>query len=192
MWQHGATKLERVEFECRKCLKTVSVEQRKISPFCPACGTLLNVKPQPKHWLFQFNPSVYKWFDRLKDTKEPEQWLISQHVQLIHKGDLVAIWGSGQKAGIYALGKVITNPKKNPLNLNQEKYFLGADDISKFQEKYSAFVEYFKVCLEKPLLQEECNRDNILLNMQVLVNAQGTNFRLTFEQWCRIKALIGN
>jgi DNA-directed RNA polymerase subunit RPC12/RpoP len=113
----GATKLEK-EFECRKCAKTVSAEQHKISPFCPTCGTLLNVKPQPKHWLFQFNPSVYKWFDRIKDTKEPEQWLISQHVQLIHKDDLVAIWGSGQKAGIYALGKIITNPKKNPLNLN--------------------------------------------------------------------------
>jgi len=188
----GATTLEKVEFECRKCAKTVSVEQRKISPFCPACGTLLNVKAQPKHWLFQFNPSIYKWFDRIQNTREPEQWLISQHFQLIHKDDLVAIWSSGQKAGIYALGKIITNPKQSLLNLGQEKYFLEEYDIGKFQEKYSAYVEYFKICLEKPLLKEECNKDTVLSNMQILTNSLGTNFRLTFEEWVRIQTLIGN
>jgi hypothetical protein len=186
--------LEKLEFECRKCGKVVTAEQYKLSPFCPSpgCGTLLHVRPRPKHWLFQFNPSVYKWFDRIKDTQEPEQWLISQHVRLIHKGDLVAIWGSGQKAGIYALGQVITNPAKNPLNPNQEKYFLDRDSISKFQAHYSAFVEYSKVCLEKPVLQEECSRDNVLLNMQILMKQQGTNFRLTFEQWTRISELTSN
>ena len=124
-----------------------------------------------------------------KDTREPEQWLISQHTQLIRKDDLVAIWSSGQKAGIYALGKIITNPKQSLLNLDQEKYFLEEYDIGKFQEKYSAYVEYFKICLEKPLLKEECNKDNVLSNMQILTNSLGTNFRLTFEQWSRIKAL---
>ena len=109
---------------------------------------------------------------------------------MIHKGDLVVIWSSGQKAGAYALGKIMTNPAKSILNPNQEQYFLKKDDISKFQEKYSAYVEYSKVCLEKPLLQEEFNRDKVLLDMQVFMNPQGTNFRLTEEQWSRILELI--
>ncbi len=183
--------MEKADFECRKCLKTVSAEQRRASPFCPICGALLIIKPLPKHWLFQFNPSVYRWLDRVKDTRAPEQWLISQHVQLIRKGDLVAVWGSGQKAGVYALGKVITNPKQSLLNLGQEKYFLEEYGVSKFQENCSAFVEYFQVCVEKPLLQEECKKDNVLSNMQILTNSHGTNFRLSPEQWSRIQTLMG-
>jgi hypothetical protein len=132
--------LAKVEFECRRCGKIESAEQYKISPFCTGCGTLLKIRPQPKHWLFQFNPATYKWFERIKETKEPEQWLISQNTRLIHKDDLVAIWGSGQKAGIYALGQLTTNPTRNPLNPDQERYFLDKEVIGKFLEKNSAYV----------------------------------------------------
>ncbi len=90
--------MAKIEYECRKCGKLVSLSSKN-SSFCTDCGTLLSIRPQLKHWLFQFNPSIYNWFDRIKETREPEQWLISQHVKLIHKNDLVAIFGSGQKAG---------------------------------------------------------------------------------------------
>ncbi len=176
-------------FECRRCRKTESAEQYNSSHFCLGCGTLLNVIPQPKHWLFQFNPSAYNWFERIKETREPEQWLVSQHSKLVQRGDLVAVWGSGRKAGIFALCKILNNPVKNPLNPNQEKYFLNKDELTKFQEKCSVYVEYLKICLEKPLLQRECVEDKTLLNMQVFMNPQGTNFRLTSEQWSRILEL---
>lgn len=180
--------MAKLEFECRRCGKIESTEQFS-SPFCLGCGTLLNFIPQPKHWLFQFNTSVYNWFERIKETREPEQWLVSQHSKFIQKGDLIAVWGSGQKAGVFALGKIMNNPAKNPFNINQEKYFLNKCELSKFQEKRSAYVEYFRVCLEKPLLQQECFEDKTLLNLQVFMNPQGTNFRLTSEQWSRILEL---
>lgn len=181
----------KVEFECRRCGKIESIEQYKKSPYCqnPNCGTLLSPRPQPKHWLFQFNPITYKWFKRISETKDPEQWLVSQHFKLIKKGDLVAIWSSGQKAGIYALGRIVTTPQKEPLNPSQEQYFLNKSDISKFQEKHSAYLEYLNLFIEKPLLQEKCNKDRVLSGMQVFMNPQGTNFRLTTEQWDRI--LVG-
>ena len=159
--------------------------------FCPNpdCGTQLDPKPQPKHWLFQFNPKIYNWLDRINQTQEPEQWLISQSSKLIHKEDLVAIWSSGQNSGIYALGKIITNPAKNPLNTDQVKYLSKPSFADKFQEKPSAFVEYFKVFVDKPILQEVCNHDSKLLDLQVLINPQRTNFPLTSEQWERIQEL---
>ena len=83
----------------------------------------------------------------------------------------------------------MNNPAKNPLNPNQEKYFLNKGEFSKFQEKYSAYVEYLRVCLENPLLQRECVEDKTLLNLQVFMNPQGTNFRLSSEQWSRILEL---
>lgn len=184
--------MKNAEFECRRCGKTASAQQYEISRFCSNCGTFLVAKPQPKHWLFQFNPSIYNWFDRIKETKEPEQWLITQHASLIRKGDLVAIWSSGSKAGVYALGQITTNPAKNPLNLNQQKYFLNKAYQEKFKEKPSVYVEYTKVYMEKPLLQEVCHSDSALSGMQVFTCPQGTNFRLTAEQWNKILELTGN
>ncbi len=150
----------------------------------------MGVRLPPKPWLFQFNPSSYKWFERIKETREPEQWLINQHVGRIHKGHLVAIWSSGKQAGVYALGQIVSIPVKKSLNPNQEKYFPNKTDIIKFLESLSAYVQYDKVYLESPLLQEECREDNILSEMQVFVNHQGTNFRLTPAQWDRICELI--
>jgi EVE domain len=181
--------LAKIEYVCRKCGKVVTVEQFKLSRFGPDvnCGTLLFEKPQPKHWLFQFNPSTYKWLDRIKETQEPEQWLVSQHAKLIQRGDLVAIWGSNNNGGIYALGKIITNPTKNPLNPNQIRYFSDIDYVAKFVEKPSVYVEHFKVLGEKPLLEQGvCSEDVMLGELQVFMNPQGTNFRLSPEQWDRI------
>jgi len=170
----------------------VSLNEYKLSQFCPNpdCGTLLNLCPQPKHWLFQFNPKIYRWFERIRDTKEPEQWLTSRYAKYIHKGDLVAIWASGEKAGIYAVGEIITNPAKKQLNANQHKYWIDETGIYKFQEKDSVFIKYLNVTLDQPILQDECRGDPVLFELQVFNDPQGTNFRLTYEQWDRILQLM--
>jgi len=98
--------------------------------------------------------------------------------------------GFRSESWVCALGQIITNPAKNPLALNQEKYFLNKAYKDRFREKHSAYVEYSKVCLEKPLLQEECTRHSTLMEMQVFMKPQGTNFRITAEQWNKILELI--
>jgi predicted RNA-binding Zn-ribbon protein involved in translation (DUF1610 family) len=180
---------EKLEFECRKCGQKVSPDKINSLRFCPKCGTVLQLRPQPKHWLFQFNPLAYGWLDRIKSTQEPEQWLVSQHSKLIHTGDLVAIWAAGQKSGIYAIGQIMTNPGKKSLNHEQEKYFSEEDAILKFQENPSAMVKYLKILVETPLLQKDCHQDSLLCDLQVFINPRGTNFRLTTEQWNRIMEL---
>lgn len=149
------------------------------------CGTLLNIRPQPKQLLFHFNPSIYKWFERIEKTRETEQWLVAQHAKLIRiadLADLVAIWSSGHKAGVYAFGQIITKPAKKPLSTAQEKYFVNKDDRGKVPEKDSVWVDYSKVFIEKPLLQEECKDDKVLLDMQIFINSRGTKFRVTPQQ----------
>ena len=78
---------------------------------------------------------------------------------------MVAIWGSGLKAGVYAIGQVVTKPARKTLNADQQKYFLAKEDITKFCEKHSVIVKYSKVIFDKPLLQDECNKDPILLEI---------------------------
>jgi hypothetical protein len=143
----------------------------------------------PKHWLFQFNPQIYRWLDRNNEKKKPEQWLVSQHSTLIRNGDLVAIWGAGQNSGIYAIGQTVTNPKNAPLDPEQAAYFHNELDVQKFLEKPSVMVSYFRI-LNTPIFQQECNKDPLLSDLQVLMNPQGTNFRLRTEQWDRIRKII--
>jgi len=178
------------EFECQKCGKVVSIEQYKIDRFCPSCGTLLRLRLRPKPWVFQFNPAIYKWFDRIKQNRETEQWLTSRHVSDIREGDKVVIWASGEKAGVYAIGEIVKNPRKSPLAPEQEKYWANKEDVCKFQEKYSVIIKYLKVIIDRPLLEDECSKDPILSDMPVLKQPQGTNFPLTKEQWNRILELL--
>ena len=85
------------------------------------------------------------------------------------------------------MGKIITDPMKDHLNLTQLRYFVSNDDSAKFEEKYSVYVEYFKVSGEKPLLEQGlCSEDRILCDLQVFMNPQGTNFHLSPDQWNRI------
>jgi len=140
--------------------------------------------------VFQFNPAIYKWFDRIKQNRETEQWLTSRHVSDIREGDKVVIWASGEKAGVYAIGEIVKNPRKSPLAPEQEKYWANKEDVCKFQEKYSVIIKYLKVIIDRPLLEDECSKDPILSDMPVLKQPQGTNFPLTKEQWNRILELL--
>lgn len=173
------------DFGCRKCGKTVTLEQFKSSRFCPNCGTML--RPL-RCWIFQFNPAVYLWHDWIKENGESkyEQWLVSQHAREIHKGDRVAIWASGERAGIYALGEILEEPRIKPLSLEQQKYWIKKEDIKKFEEKKSTMVRYLKSIIDNPLLEEACRKDNLLKNMEILKHPQGTNFYLDKEHWKRI------
>lgn len=178
------------KFECRKCGKVVSFEQYKLDRFCPHCGTFLRPRRQPKYWVFQFNPTIYGWFDWIKENRETEQWLTSQHARDIRERDKVAIWASGDKAGVYAIGEIVANPRKRPLNPEQEKYWTKKTDVYKFREKNSAIIKYLKVFIDIPLLEDKCRRDPILSAMEILKQPQGTNFPLTKKQWNRILELL--
>ena len=174
-------------FVCRKCGNAVSPEQYKSDSFCPDCGTSL--RPL-RYWMFQFNPLIYQWHDWIKENSESEQWLASQHARKIRKGDRVAIWSSGNRSGVYAIGEIVADPSRYPLAPEQEKYYIQKADVNKFREKNSVMVKYLKIVADRPLLEDKCREDPVLSAMEILKQSQGTNFPLTREQWIRILELV--
>jgi hypothetical protein len=126
----------------------------------------------------------------MKENKETEQWLTSHYVLDIQERDKVSIWASGERAGIYAIGEIVTNPRRIPLNPEQEKYWTNREGINKFEEKYSVTVKYTTVMIDRPILESTCQKDPVLTDLAVLKHAQGTNFSLTRKQWNRIIELI--
>ena len=151
----------------------------------------LHLYPPSKHWIFQFNPEIYNWFNWIKENKNSEQWLVSRFAKLICIGDKAAIWACGKEGGIYALGEIITYPLKKPLNPEQAKHYLVKDDIDKFRKKPSVSIKYFKVLVERPLSIDKCKKDNVLSSLEPLNNfANATNFKLTKTQWDKIAEIV--
>jgi hypothetical protein len=126
----------------------------------------------------------------MRENGETEQWLISRYSKAINKRDKVVIWASGDKAGAYAIGEILTAPSKGSLNSEQEKYWIQKESIDKFEEKKSVVVRYLHIFIDRPLLEDRCRDDPILSDMEVLKQPQATNFRLQEEQWKRILELI--
>jgi hypothetical protein len=58
-------------------------------------------------WIFQANPERYRILESLS-AQHVELWNLRQHAHDVHAGDRVLIWLSGQDAGIYAIGTVLS------------------------------------------------------------------------------------
>lgn len=58
------------------------------------------------NWLFQGNPKRYPVLDHLLDGEMEIDWTVTQHLNEISGGDNAALWVSGKRAGVYAIGHV--------------------------------------------------------------------------------------
>ncbi|HSV48750.1 MAG TPA: EVE domain-containing protein [Candidatus Acidoferrales bacterium] len=144
-----------------------------------------------RYWLFQFNPKVYLWFERMLDTggNKPEQWLAHRYSEYMKKGDFVAIRASGKDAGIYALGQLITSAVDKVLDKSDLKYWIKEEAANKFLYNRSVLVEYYKNLSTKPILDVEYEKDEVLKDLKTLTRQQATNFQIKSEQWQRIVEL---
>jgi len=102
----------------------------------------------------------------------------------------VVVWASGPKAGVYAIGEILTNPKRKPLNQEQKKYWNIKTDVFKFLSNKSVIVKYSKIITDNPLLKGECEQDPILSGMPVLKGIQATNIPIGKRYWDRILELL--
>lgn len=57
-------------------------------------------------WIFQGNPKRYPVLDHLLDGEREINWSVARHLDDIQVGDNAALWVSGDRAGIYAIGQV--------------------------------------------------------------------------------------
>lgn len=148
-------------------------------------------------WIFQASPKRFKILDALSDPEYAwDNWKIKQHKNVIKKGDLALIWISGDKAGIYATGDIISNPFcTDKYNVIADKYFLnnkeGRKEIEESKNKsiLKATIKYTKI-LKAPLYKQEFKRIFGLENLSILKMPRGTNFKVTPKEWVKLSKLI--
>lgn len=101
-------------------------------------------------------------------------------------GDGVLVWVSGKEAGIYALAEV-TEPAQVLNQLPDRKYWA---DASRAVNKAQAMIRFTSKLLERPLLKTKLLQDPVLKNLLVIRAPNATNFKVTPEQWQRVRELL--
>ncbi len=65
------------------------------------------------NWIFQGNPRVFPVLEHLRTGEPIENWSVTHSLTKLQPNDRAALWVSGPRAGIYALGTVAGVPEEN-------------------------------------------------------------------------------
>jgi MoxR-like ATPase len=133
-------------------------------------------------WIFQSVPSKWNLLEHLETGEwrvgELEGWTVSRFQKEIRPGDKVAAWQGGEKAGIYAIAEVVCEPE-----LRDRPAYLGEG------QEFRTELRLLTI-LSSPLLKGDLLDDPILRDLSVIRGPQGTNFRVTPQQWKMIMKLV--
>lgn len=154
----------------------------------------LNDIPDPnKVWIFQENPKRYNILKALDDPEIGNEisWTVKQHKNKISKGDIGLIWHSGNEAGIYAIGEILTNPMMMKDTEAEKKYYLidsSEGDLLRLMVK----IKILTKLIGSPILKTQLKEIKELQNLSILKMPRGTNFTVSIEEWNEIKKLLEN
>lgn len=141
-------------------------------------------------WIFQANPNRYDILNALADDKigTEKHWLVNQHKNEISIGDIGLIWLSGREGGIYAVAEITSNPEMLVASFEEEKYWIDSDD--KNQERLRVKMDLKINLLNNPITKEDLKKTAGLESLSIFRQSQGTNFRVTENEWEIIKNKI--
>jgi hypothetical protein len=57
------------------------------------------------YWILQANPARYRVADALAGASNIRTWTVARYRSAIVPGDRFALWATGARGGVYALGR---------------------------------------------------------------------------------------
>ncbi len=142
-------------------------------------------------WIFQANPKKYRIQEMLRDQEVIKEfhWRVNQYKKFIDKGEIGLIWLSGEKAGIYAVVNIISEPGYFQENEAEKKYWL--DDAEEEGTQLRAKLTMIKNLVDSPIGKKTLKSIESLKDLSILKRPwAGTNFEVTLDEWSVIKELI--
>jgi hypothetical protein len=117
------------------------------------------------HWLLQHNPAKAGVCGLLRPGHTRGAWSIRRYRERIAAGDDVAVWVSGRRGGVVALGSVVDGPHAEP----------GGGTVE---------VDLPRLFVDDPIGRDELRADERFADALVLRMPGGANpFPLTPPQW---------
>lgn len=139
------------------------------------------------YWLFQGNPKYYRVLDAIRDL-DTMPWRVTRYGAEMQSGDGVLVWLAGTDAGIYAIAEILEPPQKLQ-DYPDAAYWLDQTQVKSDCPK--AILKFQRKLLGQPLRRSDLKQDQILKSLLVIRAPNSTNFRVTPEQWERVRGLKG-
>ncbi len=176
------------EYEHRRAVRWISTDAQSISNLSPELQQKIQVVrtivpltrdefvqiqalSRPKQaWIFQANPAIYNLEEGLRDEWITD-WQVRRYRSEVHRDDYAVLWKSGEKRGIYGLGTV------------------NSDLYQRQDGEWVVDVKY-EGRLRTPILYEDLREHPVLSQMLIMRQYQGTNFRITAEEWAALEPLL--
>ena len=138
------------------------------------------------YWLFQGNPKYYRIMDGIRDF-EQMLWSVTRYANAkdMVSGDGVLVWVSGEQAGIYAIAEILESPK-NVATPPDIGYWI---DTSRASNRTCVKIRFTSKLLDKPLLRKNLKQDSMLQHLMVIRVPNGTNYKVTQQEWQRVHEL---
>jgi hypothetical protein len=136
------------------------------------------------NWLFQGNPKRYPVLDHLLDGETALSWSVSRHLDDLAIHDNAALWVSGSRAGIYAIGRVTGPPFEDEAS---DDWLDPADRGKRF---YFCPLEWDDVRVDHPILKVDLLQAGGFEKARIVSQPMAGNpFMLTDEEWQVIERL---
>lgn len=150
---------------------------------------MTHLQPTGNVWIFQANPRKYDIMAMLGDHDVVDEfhWRVSRYRENILPGDIGLIWLSGDRAGIYAVTRILSNPYFQPETETERKYWMSdAEDRTELRVKMKLVTNLSA----NPLTRDEIKSINGMQDLSIIRNPRGTNFKVSYDEWILIGELV--
>jgi 5-methylcytosine-specific restriction protein B len=135
-------------------------------------------------WLFQANPKVWDGFHenfKQQTVGATGDWTVSRYKKEIDPGNRVLLWEAGSRGGLLAIGELTGEPfQQEPSTGRSDEQ---VNPVWKVLFQYTHF-------LKEPIQRSTFLKDPVLRKMHHIRAPQGSNFKVTEEEWKVLQKLI--
>jgi len=132
-------------------------------------------------WIFQCNPKKFNLLNSLRKHSKGRVWTVDQHRREIKKGDIALLWLSGEKAGIYAIADIISDPGLMYALPEDDEDWVKEEDKGK--KLLRVKIDITRDISDKPISRKEIKTTKGLENLSITKFAQATNFPVKKSEW---------
>ena len=142
---------------------------------------------QTNYWVFQGNPNIYDINSALRQG-HVKSWKVAAHKESIKPGDKVILWQTGDEAGCYALGKVISEVDKIREEEDELQYYLVPSVSNDTNDTERVQLEIITNLVERPILWSLIKDNPVFENFKA--GNQGTNFSATEKEFKTLAKMV--
>jgi hypothetical protein len=149
-------------------------------------------------FIFQGNPDLFDisgYIDASIESDLPVRWLVKRFKGEIEVGDRIFLWASAgsekKNSGIVGYGKILSHPALLPDDELSSRFWKTDQGVGD-QLRVDIEITSSNTSPKRLIKREWMKNDPILEDLNILKNAQGTNFQVNDIQGKRLIELVSN